>query len=78
MTASFGVCSAIGAEIELEPMFEAADRSLYEAKRAGRNRVAFRTGAGDEPTVLEADGLRSGAAAPDYSPTAALPVALVP
>lgn len=40
LTASFGVCSARGAEIEFEPMFAEADRCLYEAKRLGRNRVA--------------------------------------
>ncbi|MGA9860297.1 MAG: diguanylate cyclase [Solirubrobacteraceae bacterium] len=39
VTASVGVASAVGAEIEFSPMFEAADRALYEAKRAGRNRV---------------------------------------
>jgi diguanylate cyclase (GGDEF)-like protein len=42
LTASFGVCVARGAEIEFESMFESADRCLYEAKRLGRNRVAFR------------------------------------
>jgi diguanylate cyclase (GGDEF)-like protein len=40
LTASFGVCSANGEEIEFQPMFQAADRALYEAKRAGRNQVA--------------------------------------
>jgi diguanylate cyclase (GGDEF)-like protein len=40
VTASFGVSSARGDAIEFEPMFRAADRCLYAAKRLGRNRVA--------------------------------------
>lgn len=44
VTASFGVTSAAGAQIEFESMFEAADRSMYGAKRAGRNRVAYTAG----------------------------------
>jgi diguanylate cyclase (GGDEF)-like protein len=52
MTASFGVSSAFGEAIEFAPMFEAADRSLYAAKRAGRNRVAFLPHADGEPAVL--------------------------
>lgn len=51
VTASFGVCSAAGDEIELAPMFQAADVSLYEAKRAGRNRVAFAPSL-DAPPVM--------------------------
>lgn len=41
VTASVGVCSAVGDDIEFAPMFDAADRALYQAKRGGRNRVAF-------------------------------------
>jgi diguanylate cyclase (GGDEF)-like protein len=41
VTTSVGVCTALGEEIEFGPMFEAADRALYEAKRSGRNRVAY-------------------------------------
>ncbi len=41
LTASFGVCTARGAQITFQTMFENADRCLYEAKRSGRNRVAF-------------------------------------
>ncbi|MDX6583328.1 MAG: two-component system, cell cycle response regulator [Solirubrobacterales bacterium] len=39
VTASFGVASARGAEVQFEPLFRRADEALYEAKRAGRNRV---------------------------------------
>jgi PleD family two-component response regulator len=61
VTASFGVSSAYGDEIEFAPMFEVADRSLYHAKRAGRNRVAFLTIGGDEPTVLGHERLPTAA-----------------
>jgi diguanylate cyclase (GGDEF)-like protein len=39
VTCSVGVGAATGAEIDFDGMFGAADRALYEAKRAGRNRV---------------------------------------
>jgi diguanylate cyclase (GGDEF)-like protein len=52
VTASFGVSTARGDKIAFEPMFAAADRSLYEAKNAGRNRVAFSADAESEPAVL--------------------------
>jgi diguanylate cyclase (GGDEF)-like protein len=52
LTASFGVCTAIGDGIELAPMFETADRLMYEAKRAGRNRVASLPGAGQPPPLV--------------------------
>jgi diguanylate cyclase (GGDEF)-like protein len=55
VTASFGVCDALGEDIEFEAMFQAADRSLYEAKRAGRNRVAFTPAAGGDPAVLASE-----------------------
>jgi diguanylate cyclase (GGDEF)-like protein len=53
LTASFGVCTARGAEIEFESMFESADRCLYEAKRSGRNRVAFKHSTSDLAAITE-------------------------
>jgi diguanylate cyclase (GGDEF)-like protein len=42
VTASFGVASARGAEVEFEPLFREADAALYLAKRNGRNQVIGR------------------------------------
>jgi diguanylate cyclase (GGDEF)-like protein len=39
VTMSLGVASAMGGDIAFERLFRAADGALYEAKRAGRNRV---------------------------------------
>jgi PleD family two-component response regulator len=36
---SLGVAGAMGADAAFEPLFRAADGALYDAKRAGRNRV---------------------------------------
>ena len=61
VTTSVGVCSAIGDEIEFSPMFEAADRALYEAKRSGRNRVAYMPALHSERALLAADAVPLGA-----------------
>jgi diguanylate cyclase (GGDEF)-like protein len=39
VTTSVGVAAASGADVAFEPLFQAADRALYEAKRGGRNRA---------------------------------------
>ena len=40
VTISLGVSVAAGDQLEFEPLFSAADEALYEAKHAGRNRIA--------------------------------------
>jgi diguanylate cyclase (GGDEF)-like protein len=54
ITVSLGVGAAAGDQLEFERLFNAADQALYEAKHAGRNRIAsieVRPEAG--PEVLE-------------------------
>jgi diguanylate cyclase (GGDEF)-like protein len=40
VTMSFGVACASGQDVDFDSLFGEADRRLYDAKRAGRNRVA--------------------------------------
>jgi diguanylate cyclase (GGDEF)-like protein len=61
VTVSVGVCSAAEDEIEFGAMFEAADRALYEAKRSGRNRVAYVPSVHSERALLAADVVALGA-----------------
>lgn len=49
LTASFGSTTALpGHPVTAETLLRIADESLYEAKRAGRNRVVFRSIAGED------------------------------
>jgi diguanylate cyclase (GGDEF)-like protein len=43
ITISLGVSAASGAGVDYDELFRAADEALYEAKRAGRNRVVAAT-----------------------------------
>jgi diguanylate cyclase (GGDEF)-like protein len=46
-TISLGLSAGCGSEVEYESLFKAADEALYEAKRAGRNRVECAAGSAD-------------------------------
>jgi diguanylate cyclase (GGDEF)-like protein len=48
---SLGVSASTGGKINLERLFELADAALYDAKRAGRNRVIYRVA---EPVASKA------------------------
>ncbi len=54
ITLSVGVAAAEGAAIEYDVLFQRADRALYEAKAAGRNRVAAASAPGAERTLIQA------------------------
>jgi diguanylate cyclase (GGDEF)-like protein len=52
LTMSFGVSAGAGEQAEFRSLFKAADAALYEAKRAGRNRVvASPNGFGPAPSL---------------------------
>jgi diguanylate cyclase (GGDEF)-like protein len=51
VTASLGVAAAQGSAVQFDELFRRADGALYEAKRAGRNRVVV----AGEPASLEAE-----------------------
>jgi diguanylate cyclase (GGDEF)-like protein len=53
ITVSLGVSAGWGEEVDYESLFVAADEALYEAKRAGRNRVVA---APDSPGEARATG----------------------
>ncbi len=52
ITISLGVSAARGAEVDYDALFKAADDALYQAKRAGRNRVV----AAPRAVELEVEG----------------------
>jgi diguanylate cyclase (GGDEF)-like protein len=47
VTISIGVAAARGADVGYDALFRAADAALYEAKRAGRDRVVVDGDASD-------------------------------
>jgi diguanylate cyclase (GGDEF)-like protein len=54
VTVSIGVAVAAGDQLDFEQLFNAADQALYEAKHAGRNRIASIEVREDaEPGMLE-------------------------
>jgi diguanylate cyclase (GGDEF)-like protein len=53
VTISIGVAAARGEDVNYDALFRAADAALYEAKRAGRDRVVV---AGDESDIQVAGG----------------------
>jgi diguanylate cyclase (GGDEF)-like protein len=53
ITISVGVSAAHGEEVDFDRMFKAADEALYEAKRAGRNRVLVSAGGSPSPREIE-------------------------
>ncbi|HEY5044268.1 MAG TPA: diguanylate cyclase [Solirubrobacteraceae bacterium] len=53
ITVSLGVSAAHGAQVDYDTLFRAADQALYQAKRAGRNRVV----SAPEAAVPEARGV---------------------
>ncbi len=53
ITISVGVSAAAGEEVEFDRMFKEADEALYEAKRAGRNRVLVSPGHAHPPQASE-------------------------
>jgi diguanylate cyclase (GGDEF)-like protein len=56
ITISLGVSAAAGAQVSYDVLFKSADEALYEAKRAGRNRVIA---AGEPLLQSPADGRRT-------------------
>lgn len=67
VTISLGVSAASGAEVNYHDLFLAADSALYEAKRAGRNRVASAgapAGLSDAASAGLSDAARAGLSGP--------------
>jgi diguanylate cyclase (GGDEF)-like protein len=73
VTMSLGLSAGRGEQVDYAVLFKAADDALYEAKRAGRNKVLAAAGTGDGDNA-DADGTVEGAGV-DASPALAFPIA---
>jgi diguanylate cyclase (GGDEF)-like protein len=72
VTISVGLSTGVGESVVYETLFKSADRALYEAKHAGRNRVV----AAPEPTALPASTPAAVGAAPAAAELATAAVSL--
>jgi diguanylate cyclase (GGDEF)-like protein len=62
VTISLGVSAATGEHVDYDTLFRAADAALYDAKRAGRNRVVAAAPTTERPEAdIQADGQASPA-----------------
>jgi predicted signal transduction protein with EAL and GGDEF domain len=70
LTLSIGVSTALGAAAKLQPLYEAADYALSEAKSDGRDRVssAHRKPSGPRPQTQAAPRPPAPAGALQHSP----------
>jgi diguanylate cyclase (GGDEF)-like protein len=77
VTISLGLSTGSGESIVYETLFKSADRALYEAKHAGRNRVVAATEEAHEPVPARtaAIGTRAEAPAPGEELAAAVSLA---
>jgi diguanylate cyclase (GGDEF)-like protein len=61
VTISLGLSAGSGEAVDYDTLFRAADAALYDAKRAGRNRVVVADGAAaiaiDTPDAIVAESL---------------------
>ena len=62
VSVSIGVAAREGAAVDLDELFAAADRALYAAKRAGRDRVCVEPTAEERPDLRIARGEAAGPA----------------
>jgi diguanylate cyclase (GGDEF)-like protein len=60
VTISVGLSTASGESVVYERLFKSADRALYEAKHAGRNRVVVAPEVSPADTATSAEGLSGG------------------
>jgi diguanylate cyclase (GGDEF)-like protein len=67
ITVSIGVSAAIGARVEYESLFKAADEALYRAKRRGRNRVSSAALHVPTPPATRSDGIAELLATPSVA-----------